>query len=109
MTEIDRATAHSEHVIRRIKALRRARRWTAQQLADEMKAAGIPWNRSIVANIELGRRSYITVDELWALADVFGLIPVDLAAIGPTCPICRDAPPVGYICRTCGAEGTERA
>lgn len=63
----------------RIKQLRKEREWSAQKLGEEMARVGIPWNRSIVVNIEQGRRSYITVEELVALGRVLGVPPMLLA------------------------------
>lgn len=63
----------------RIKQLRTGRKWSAQRLGDEMARVGIPWNRSIVVNIEQGRRSYITLEELLALGRVLGVPPMLLA------------------------------
>jgi transcriptional regulator with XRE-family HTH domain len=63
----------------RIKQLRNKRGWSAQRLGEEMARVGIPWNRSIVVNIEQGRRSYITVEELVALGRVLGVPPMLLA------------------------------
>lgn len=52
--------------------------WSAQRLAEEMTSVGIPWDRSIVANFETGRRSGVSVEELFALADVLGVAPAHL-------------------------------
>jgi transcriptional regulator with XRE-family HTH domain len=62
----------------RIKELRRSRGWSAAHLAKEMAAVGVPWDRSIVANLELGRRASVSVQELFALAYVLGVAPVHL-------------------------------
>lgn len=74
-----------EAIAQQVKERRKARGWSAQRLADEMKAVGIPWQRSTVANLENGRRPVVGVDELLALAVVLGvnpvllLVPLDLA------------------------------
>lgn len=52
---------------------------SAEQLSDEMNAQGVPWKRTTVANIESGRRSYVTVEELFALAYVLNTSPLNLA------------------------------
>jgi transcriptional regulator with XRE-family HTH domain len=62
----------------RVKELRKRRGWSAQRLGEEMAAVGVPWDRSIVANFENGRRSYVTVEELLALAYVLSVAPVHL-------------------------------
>lgn len=66
----------------RVRALRRAREWSAEQLAQAMRAAGIRWDRATQTNLELGRRRSITVDEWLALAKV-----LDVAALDLLCPI----------------------
>lgn len=62
-----------------VKALRRARDWSAQQLADEMTKVGVPWNRHIVVNLEQGRRKSLRVHEVLALAYVLEVeTPLDV-------------------------------
>lgn len=66
-------------VARRIAEVRRDRGWTAADLGDRCAAAGFPaLNRSVIANIETGRRNYVSVDELIALAYVFDVPPISL-------------------------------
>jgi hypothetical protein len=43
-----------------------------------MTAAGVKWDRSIVTNLELGRRAGVSVEELFALAYVLSVAPVHL-------------------------------
>lgn len=62
----------------RVKQLRKGRGWSAQRLAEEMAKVGIPWDRSIVANLENGRRAGVSVEELFALAYVLSVAPVHL-------------------------------
>jgi transcriptional regulator with XRE-family HTH domain len=61
-----------------VKDLRKRRGWSAQRLGEEMTRVGVAWDRSIVANFENGRRSYVTVEELLALAYVFSVAPVHM-------------------------------
>jgi transcriptional regulator with XRE-family HTH domain len=65
-------------LVEQVKTLRRGRGWSGQRLAEEMTARGIPWDRSIVANLENGRRSVVSVDEMLALAYIFDIAPVHL-------------------------------
>lgn len=51
---------------------------SAQQLAEKMSAVGIGWDRSIVANLENGRRATVSVEEFLALAYVLDVAPVYL-------------------------------
>lgn len=43
-----------------------------------MTSAGVKWERSVVANLESGRRQSVSVDELLALAYVLDVAPVHL-------------------------------
>ena len=62
-----------------VKRLRTAKGWSAQRRAEEMAAAGVPWNTDIVVNLEHGRRKSLRVHELLALAYVLDAdSPVDL-------------------------------
>ncbi|WP_161801637.1 helix-turn-helix domain-containing protein [Micromonospora sp. RV43] len=62
----------------RVKQLRKGRGWSAQHLADQMAAEGIAWDRSIVANLENGRRASVSVEEFLVLAFVLDVAPVHL-------------------------------
>lgn len=61
-----------------VKQMRTRRGWSAQQLADAMKATGVPWERMVVTKFETGRRQSLTVEELLALAFVLEVAPVHL-------------------------------
>lgn len=65
-------------VVSRLKELRRRRGLTAQQLADGMSDAGIPWEYGVVAKLETGRRKALSVAEWLALARVLDVPPVAL-------------------------------
>lgn len=65
-------------VISRMRSLREGKGWSARQLGDEMTKAGVPWDRSIVNNLEIGRRKNVTVEELFALAFVLEVSPLYL-------------------------------
>ncbi|MCW2904734.1 MAG: helix-turn-helix domain protein [Streptosporangiaceae bacterium] len=68
----------TETVVRRVAELRRKRGLTGAKLAERMTEVGVKWDRSIVANLENRRRSYVTVDELLALAYVLEVFPAHL-------------------------------
>lgn len=91
------ATRPVEAIAKQVKDRRKARGWSAERLADEMKAIGIPWQRMTVANLENGRRPVVGIDELLALAVVLNvnpillLVPLDLADDEP-----YDVSPVGH-------------
>jgi transcriptional regulator with XRE-family HTH domain len=72
------ALTPTQVVAARMKKLREKRGWTAAELARQMKAAGIPWERIVVTKLETGRRASVSVDELLALAAVLNVAPVHL-------------------------------
>lgn len=65
-------------VVSRLKELRRRRGLTAQQLADRMADAGIPWEYGVVAKLETGRRKSLSIPEWLALAFVLDVPPLTL-------------------------------
>lgn len=67
-------------VATRVRELRRRRGLTAQQLAEAMTKAGVPWSRGVVAKLENDRRGDkgVTVAELFALALVLEVAPTEL-------------------------------
>jgi hypothetical protein len=87
--------------MREVKARRSRLDWSAERLAEEMTAAGVPWTRDIVVNLENGRRKSIAVHEVTTLAYVLGAeTPLELLAPGlpsdslAVTPKVRIAPPV---------------
>lgn len=77
------ATPHRV-IAERVRELRKGRGWSAQRLAEELAQAGTPWDRSVVANFENGRRASVSVEEMFALAYVLDVAPVNLMV--PTSP-----------------------
>jgi len=84
----DEGAAYTAAVMDRVKAMRQARGWSAEQLAAEMNDAGIPWTRDTVVNLENGRRKRIAAHELLVLAYVLDcdspvelLVPVTAASM----------------------------
>jgi transcriptional regulator with XRE-family HTH domain len=61
-----------------VKHYRVERRWTQSELAERCKAAGLKWDRSVVANVESKRRTSVTIHEVFTLALVLGVPPVML-------------------------------
>lgn len=59
-------------------AIRRYLGMTQEALAEAMRNVGIDWQRIVVAKLESGRRSFVTVDELLALCVVLKISPTDL-------------------------------
>lgn len=73
-----KSTDPTQAVIERVKELRRKRGLTAQQLAERMTKAGVPWEAGVVTKLETGRRKSISVAELLALAYVLDVALVHL-------------------------------
>lgn len=78
MTQEQRPRTAHRVIAERVKQLRNDHGWSAQRLGEELTRIGVAWDRSIVANFESGRRPFVTVEELFALAYVLGVTPVDL-------------------------------
>ena len=53
---------------------------------------GTPWDRSVVANLENGRRASVSVEELFALAYVLDVAPVNLMV-----PTDKEPPPYAPV------------
>jgi transcriptional regulator with XRE-family HTH domain len=80
----DEGALQTTLIMEAVKRLRTGKGWSAQQLADEMTKAGVPWNADIVVNLEHGRRKSLRVHELLALAWVLDAdSPLDLLIPGP--------------------------
>jgi transcriptional regulator with XRE-family HTH domain len=91
-----------------VHALRTARGWSLREVARQTEVAGKPIGYSTIGRIENGRDPKqpavaVIVDDLVALAAVFGVRPEQLLT-APGCFVCMDKPPAGFACRTCGAE-----
>jgi transcriptional regulator with XRE-family HTH domain len=63
-------------VAEEIRRYRLARRLSAQQLADRCAELGMPIRRSVLANLENGRRDAITIAELLVLAHALDVSPI---------------------------------
>jgi transcriptional regulator with XRE-family HTH domain len=90
-----------------IHTLRTARGWSLREVARQADTAGKPIGYSTIGRIESNRDPNETavaviVDDLMALAAVFGVRPEQLLT-PPDCFACMDKPPAGFACRACGA------
>jgi transcriptional regulator with XRE-family HTH domain len=65
-------------VAKRVKEARTRRGWTAEDLAKQLAAQGVKWERSTVAKLESGKRQNITLTEWLALAAVLNVGPTHL-------------------------------
>lgn len=96
----------SAAVIAELRALRKELKVSAQQLADRMTEAGYPVKRSVIANLESGRRAEVSIDHVAIAAKALG---VDVSAlvrrVTEPCPHCKGEPPSGFTCNTCSTTG----
>lgn len=76
--EHQEAAGPVETITRRVREARNRKGMTAQELADRLKASGVPWDRGTVTKLETGRRQSVTVVELLALARVLDVAPIHL-------------------------------
>jgi transcriptional regulator with XRE-family HTH domain len=74
--ERDWAAELTRVVAEGVRRYRKARNLTAQQLADRCTELGLSFNRSVIANLESGRRPLVTLAELLALARALEVPPV---------------------------------
>jgi transcriptional regulator with XRE-family HTH domain len=63
-------------VATRVRQYRTDRGWSARVLAEKCQEAGLKWERDVVANLESGRRTSVTLDELLILALVLNVPPI---------------------------------
>lgn len=103
MSEPDEVTATVAHNVR---VEREERGWSAQSLADLIKEQGGSISRAIIANLENGRITDVTVSQLAALARAFNVDPWSLTKVtGPVCLVCSNSVPSGFRCLNCGRDG----
>jgi len=80
--------------MREVKRHRAGLDWSAERLAEEMTAVGVPWTRDVVVNLENGRRKSIAAHEVIALAYVLDLeTPLDLFVPHDNTPISKPLVP----------------
>lgn len=74
----DEGAAQTRLIMNAVRSARMAKDWSAERLASEMTAVGVPWNEHIIVNLEHGRRRSLRVHEWLALAYVLEAEPLDL-------------------------------
>jgi transcriptional regulator with XRE-family HTH domain len=93
----------SAKVIEKLRVARQANSVSARALAEAMTEAGYPIQRSVIANLESGRRAEVSVDHLVIAARALGIdAAILLREITAPCPRCDGTPPEGFTCNTCG-------
>jgi transcriptional regulator with XRE-family HTH domain len=85
-----------------VRTLREQRKMTYVELTETLDTLGRPIPVLGLRRLEAGERR-VDVDDLIALAEVFGVAPSVLLEPLPGCGTCHGAPPPGFVCATCGA------
>jgi hypothetical protein len=89
------------HNLRRnVRRLREDRRWSYREMEERLAGSGRGIPLVELGWIEAGERR-VEVDELVALAAIFGVTPMDLLEPPAECENCHGAPPKGFICIEC--------
>jgi transcriptional regulator with XRE-family HTH domain len=88
------------NVRRNIRRLREQRLWSYREVEERLAQAGRAIPVLAQSAIDRGER-HVDVDDLVALATVFGLSPEDLLMPPATCETCHGAPPTGFMCLEC--------
>lgn len=93
------------NVLQNVHQLRQARRFTFVELSERLSAAGRPIPVLGLRRLETGTRR-VDVDDLAALAEVFGVPPGFLMEPPAACVTCHGAPPLGFACTECSTTNT---
>ena len=97
----------SAEIIAKLRALRKIRKISAQQLSDRMTELGYPVARTVIANLENGRRVEVSIDHVVIAAQALDTTVMALLNEPVVCPQCKGEPPAGFACLTCGAGGAQ--
>lgn len=92
----------STEIVAKLRELRRTQKVSAQRLSDRMAELGYPVARTVIANLESGRRAEVSIDHVVIAAKALGVTVTTLLNEPVCCPICKGAPPSGFTCNTCG-------
>lgn len=88
-------------VARKVRTLRTARGWSLRTVAERTQQIVPTMGADAINKLELGVRQ-ITVEDLSALATVFGITAAALLEPEGGCSACAGKPPAGFVCLTCG-------
>lgn len=93
-------------VVSRMRMLRERRGLSCEELAELMCRKGTHITRNIIANLEAGRKNYLSVDDAVYAAEALGVsLEYLLFGTGVSCDTCMDMPPFGFTCNSCKQEG----
>ena len=88
------------NVRRNVRRLREERRWSYRDVEERLSRVGRAIPTVELGWIDAGERR-VDVDDLVALAAVFGLTPGELLEPPAECKTCHGAPPPGFMCMEC--------
>lgn len=86
----------------RMRALRKFRDWSQEQLARQVTQRGYAVKREWLMDFEIGRKREVSVDFVVALAAALHVPVLALLGLVP-CRVCDGAPRLGTACSECGA------
>jgi len=92
------------NVRRNIRRLREERRWSYWEVEERLARVGRAIPVLGLSAIDTGER-HVDVDDLVALAAVFGLGVEELLQPPAECETCHGAPPAGFMCLECETSG----
>lgn len=72
------ADHYTQIIAKQVRNYRNLRGLSAQQVSDRCAALGMPIHRSVLANFENGRRDNVSVGEVFCLALVLDVAPINL-------------------------------
>lgn len=73
---LDEDSTPTAHFAKQVRRHRARLGWSQPQLAKQCQAVGLKWDRSVIANVEAGRRTAVGIHEVMALGRVFGVPPM---------------------------------
>ena len=90
----------SEKAADRLRAIRKVRGISVEELANQLTAFGYTATRATLTNIENGRYRAVPIDLIVAAMKYFNM---NFSAFmqGPLCSGCKDDPPQNFICQLC--------
>jgi hypothetical protein len=91
-------------VRRNIRRLREQRLWSYRDVEERLAQVGRAIPVLALSAIDAGER-HVGVDDLVALAAVFGLGVEELLLPPADCETCHGAPPAGFRCMECETSG----
>ncbi|MFI6105803.1 helix-turn-helix domain-containing protein [Streptomyces sp. NPDC051310] len=75
VADLDWGSRLTQNIAREVRRYRQKKGLSAQQLSDRTVELGMPIQRSVLANLESGRRTTVTVAEVLVLAAALGVPP----------------------------------